>query len=305
MRITLLHNPKAGDGKHDREELVKALEKAGHRATCRSTRKKGWKAALKKEVDVVVIAGGDGVIAKVASELVSRETPLAILPFGTANNLARSLGFFASAKEIIAQLGDGKKRAFDVGVALGPWGKRFLFEGAGAGLFADYVHAENIKAENEQDEAKKKKLSKEEELKLHVTRLRRKLRNYRARKWKLELDGEDISGRYILWEAMNIRSVGPALYLAPGAATEDGRFDFVYVREQDRDLLLQYFDARLAGRKTKSPLPVRRFKKLKIVWKKSAIRFDDETWPQRDEKPKKTTKIKLKVKSSALQVLRP
>ena len=104
---------------------------------------------------------------------------------------------------------------------------------------------------------------------------------------------------------MNIRSVGPALYLAPGAATEDGRFDFVFVREQDRDLLLKYFDARLAGQKTKSPLPIRRFKNLKIVWQRSAIHFDDETWPHSDEKPKRPATIKIKVKSSALQVLRP
>src|SRR6266576_6352393 len=101
MRITLLRNPKAGNGKHGRKELVDALEKAGHQTICRSIKKKGWKAALKKQADVVVVAGGDGAIAKVASALIGREVPLAILPLGTANNLARSLGFFASPKEII------------------------------------------------------------------------------------------------------------------------------------------------------------------------------------------------------------
>src|SRR5205823_1694707 len=125
MRITLLRNPKAGDGKHGRKELVEALEKAGHRTISQSLKKKGWRAALKKQADVVVVAGGDGAMAKVASALVKREVPLAILPLGTANNLARSLGFFASPKEIIRQLKHGKKRGFDVGVARGPWGKRF------------------------------------------------------------------------------------------------------------------------------------------------------------------------------------
>src|SRR5438067_15182 len=133
MRVMLLRNPKAGNGKHGRKELVNALGKAGHQTICRSIKKKGWKAALKKQTDVVVVAGGDGAIAKVASALIDRETPLAILPFGTANNLARSLGFFASPKEIIAQLKDRKDRLFDVGVAQGPWGRRFLFEGAARG----------------------------------------------------------------------------------------------------------------------------------------------------------------------------
>jgi diacylglycerol kinase (ATP) len=303
VRITLLHNPKAGGRKHNRKQLLKALGRADHDAIYRSTKNKGWKRALKKRADVVIVAGGDGAVAKVAAKLINRGKPLAILPLGTANNLARSLGFFASPEKIIAQLGDRKKKVFDVGVALGPWGKRFLFEGAGAGLLADYVHTAHEESEKGQKE--RKKLSKEQELSRHVTRLRETLRNYRTRKWELELDGEDISGRYILWEAMNIRSVGPALYLAPRAATEDGRFDFVYVREQDRDLLLQHFDARLAGQKPDFPLPIRRFKKLKLIWQGSTIHFDDETWPQRVEKPKTLAKIKIKVKSSALEVLRP
>ena len=139
----------------------------------------------------------------------------------------------------------------------------------------------------------------------HVSRLRRMLHHYPAREWKIDIDGKKISDHYILWEAMTIRSLGPALYLAPWAATEDGRFDFVYVRKRDRDLLLKHFDARLAGQDTKFPLPIRRFKKLKIVWQGSKIHFDDETWPQKDKKPKKPAKLKIRVKSSALQVFRP
>jgi len=57
---------------------------------------------------------------------------------------------------------------------------------------------------------------------------------------------------------MNIRSVGPALYLASQAATKDGWLDFVCVREEDRSLFMEYLDARLAGRKAKFPLPLRR-----------------------------------------------
>lgn len=303
MEITLLCNPKAGDGKHSAPQLVKALENAGHHTISRSLKEERWKPALKKKADAVVVAGGDGAVAKVAAALIGRRTPLAILPLGTANNLARSLGFFASPEEIIAQLADGEKRVFDVGLAKGPWGKRFLFEGAGAGLLADYVHLINKEAEK-QDQTKKTS-SKEQKLKEHVARLRQKLQDYRARNWELELDDEDISGPYILWEAMNIRSVGPALYLAPWAATEDGRFDFVYVREQDRDFLLKHLDARLAGKKNRYPLPVRRFQKLKIVWQRSTIHFDDKTWPQKDERPTKPAKIKIKVKSSALVILQP
>ena len=304
MRVTLLHNPTAGRGKHDKKQLLKALAKRGHETRYASTKKKNWEKKLKKKTDLVLAAGGDGASAKIASKLIDTGVPFAILPFGTANNLARSLGFFAPPQRIIRGLTRGTKEAFDVGVARGPWGKRYFFEGAGAGLLADYVRA----ADQEKEKNKKrtsKRRSKAQELACHVARLRRWLQDYPAEKWNLELDGKDISGRYILWEAMNIRSVGPALYLAPWAATKDGELDFVGVREEDRDILLKHFDARLAGQKTEFPLPMTRFRQLKVIRERSTIHFDDEIWPQKKEKTKKRTKLTIKVKSSALIVLQP
>jgi diacylglycerol kinase family enzyme len=52
---------------------------------------------------------------------------LSVLPLGTANNLARSLGFVASPEEIIAGLETGKKRVFDIGLAPGPMGHALFF----------------------------------------------------------------------------------------------------------------------------------------------------------------------------------
>jgi len=302
MRITLLHNPGAGRGKHDKKKLLKRLADAGHKPRYESTKSKGWKKALRKKTDLVLSAGGDGATAKVAAQLVDTGIPLAILPLGTANNLARTLGFLDSPKKIITNLDRGKKHAFDVGVAHGPWGKRPFFEGAGAGLLADYVREAK---KEESKNGKRKKSSKEQELTRHLVRLRRKLYDYPAQEWKMKLDGKDISGRYILWEAMNIRSVEPALFLAPWAATKDGELDFVAVREEGREVLLKHLDARLAGNKTQFPLPMTRFRKLKVVWERSTIHFDDETWPSKKEKPERPVKIRIKVKSSALIILRP
>jgi diacylglycerol kinase family enzyme len=299
MRITLMHNPKAGDGEHGREELMRALADAGHQAVYQSIKEADYKKALKEPTDVVLAAGGDGSVAKVAARLIDRGIPLAILPLGTANNLARSLGFTASPEEIIAGLDRGKKHVFDVGVARGPWGKRYFFEGAGAGLLADYVRAA------EEEDKTPKRISKEQEMTRHVALMRRMLHEFPAREWKIELDGKDISGPYILWEAMNIRSVGPVLHFAPRATVKDGRFDFVCVREEDRSRLLKYFDARVAERKSKFPFPIRRFKKLKIIWETSTIHFDDKLWPRNKEKPKDPTEIKITVKPCAIVILQP
>ena len=132
MQVTLMHNRKAGSGKHRKKELLRALAEAGHKTSYHSTKKHGWKKALKKKTELVLAAGGDGAAGKVAARLVDTGVPLAIVPLGTANNLARTLGFSDAPEKIIANLEAGKKRAFDVGVAHGPWGKRLFFEGAGA-----------------------------------------------------------------------------------------------------------------------------------------------------------------------------
>ena len=298
MRIILIHNPKAGRDNHSKKDLMAALAKAGHHAIYQST-ENDYKKALKKPTDLVLAAGGDGTVGKVGCELIDTGIPLSVLPLGTANNLARGLGFIASPEEIITGLEGGKKRAFDVGLARGPCGKRYFFESAGGGLLADYLR-------DAKDKPKKtKKLSKEQEMGRHVSLLRGMLHDYSARKWKMDIDGKDVSDDYILWEAMNIRSVGPVLYLASQAATKDGRLDFVCAREEDRSLLMQYLDARLAGQRVKFPLPLRRFRKLNIVWENATLHFDSKVWSRKNEKAKSPSDIEITVKPSALVILQP
>ena len=72
--------------------------------------------ALAADVDVVIAAGGDGTIRAVAQELVDTSTPLAMLPLGTGNLLARNLGVplgdVTAAVRLICQ---GSDRKMDVG----------------------------------------------------------------------------------------------------------------------------------------------------------------------------------------------
>src|SRR5260370_2964915 len=117
MGMLVVHNPKAGDRKHSKKQLLASLTRSGHQAFYQSIKKRGWKRAFEKPVDLVIAAGGDGTVHKTARQLLDSGIPLAILPLGTVNNLARSLGFTGSVEEILQSLHCGKSRPFDVGVA--------------------------------------------------------------------------------------------------------------------------------------------------------------------------------------------
>ena len=87
-RITLVQNPGAGAGAAAQRQLLHVLEAAGHVVTpVEPDHELGRD--LAQRADVVIAAGGDGTVLGVARRLVYSKVPLAILPLGTANNLAR------------------------------------------------------------------------------------------------------------------------------------------------------------------------------------------------------------------------
>jgi len=292
MRVLLIHNPKAGDRKHGKKQLVQSLKRNGLQAFYQSIKERGWQKAFRKPVDVVIAAGGDGTVHKTAWKITDSGIPLAILPLGTANNLACSLGFAGSVDEILESLHCGESQPFDIGVARSGSQTDCFLEAVGGGLFADYFPAAKANA--------KEGASPEEELKAHLSVLRELALGYRARPWKMSADGKDISGRYILWGSMNTRSAGPALHLAPKAKTNDGRLDFVAVREHERKVFIKHVDAHLTGRKQRLPLAPRKFRQLKITSPTGAMHLDGESWPSKNGKAR--GKVEIIVKRAALLV---
>jgi hypothetical protein len=90
--------------------------------------------------------------------------------------------------------------------------------------------------------------------------------------------------------------------MAAAARTDDGAFDFVGAREEDRESLLDYLSARIKGSNARFPLRTRRFKKMRLQWVKESLHFDDAHWPAEDEKWPKTCKIEIAVKEKALGI---
>lgn len=93
-RALLSCNPKARNGGFSLDEVRTILRAGGIEPVDPPGEAKPDEAirSLAGEVDFVILGGGDGTMNAAAESLVETGLPLAILPLGTANDLARSLG---------------------------------------------------------------------------------------------------------------------------------------------------------------------------------------------------------------------
>src|SRR5690606_30915818 len=120
----LLHNPGAGEGDLTKKDLITLIQSAGFGCSYSSTKKKGWENIESMETDFLILAGGDGTVRKVASELLDKKLldkklPIGLLPFGTANNIAKTLGIIGDTNHIIQSWNEKYLKKFDVGKIYG------------------------------------------------------------------------------------------------------------------------------------------------------------------------------------------
>lgn len=69
----------------------------------------------KSEIDLIIVGGGDGTLNGVLQGLVGAKLPLGLLPLGTANDLAKTLGIPSDVAAACRVIADGHTRRIDVG----------------------------------------------------------------------------------------------------------------------------------------------------------------------------------------------
>lgn len=241
---TLIHNPGAGDEKYTKDQLVTRIHALGYDCRYSSTNKKGWK-DIDPDTDFVIIAGGDGTIRKVVKKLLDKKIlkkrfPLALIPLGTANNISKTLGISGEPEGLANSWNKRNLKGIDVGLIIGLDKPNFFIEGLGFGIFP--LLMETMKEKDD-----KLFLSLDTEINYSLQVLHDIILTYQLQDLQLEVDGVDHSGKYLLAEIMNTRSIGPNLVLAPDANPGDGELEVVLVKENQKEDLANYVLNKLKG----------------------------------------------------------
>jgi diacylglycerol kinase (ATP) len=288
VKISLLYNEKAGSAVHA-DDLRRQIERHGHRVVAMLPPTDEAIAGLVAETELVVVAGGDGTVQRVAIDLAGRGLPLAILPMGTANNIAASLGLHGSFDELIDRWQSDPRVQFDFGLACGPWGERRFVESFGGGLVAHGIVVMDLEAPHEEGPG--------DMISKALRRFRDVLGDLAARHCRLTLDGETHESKLLLVEVLNIASVGPGLRLAPHAHPSDARFDVVTAGEEHRGEIERYLDDRIAGRPAQLRLPTRHAREVQVR-DFDRVHLDDKVLSDLNGHC-----VSLRVEKSALEIL--
>src|SRR5215831_2654620 len=302
MRITLTHNPDAGDDQSPSgDELIELIHRAGHAVAYQSSKDENWRRILEEPCDIAAVAGGDGMVGQVAKHLIDRTIPIAVIPMATENNIASTLGH---TNKTIPQLTAGWKELllvnFDAALASAPSDSKYFIDGLGIGLFTETM--DRLDARGNVDLAH---LNDSEEKVASVLQiLKERLRTFTPNKLKITLDGQDLSGQYIMLEVMNISYVGPNLCLAPHAHPGDGLLDIVSVSADEQDKLSMCLADSIDGKLARPALTVRKGQRLQIEWDGFTVHIDDEVWPDNASAfPLSPKLIDITIKRHTLQFL--
>jgi diacylglycerol kinase family enzyme len=139
--------------------------------------------------------------------------------------VARSIGLGVDPARAISSLPTSTLCRVDLGRFAFPGESRreYFVEGFGIGVFAHII-------------GKKRQVARGKKT-IHeaVEFIADELETYEPTRQRLIVDDCEVSGSYLLVAAMNMRSLGPTLNLAPRARWDDGELDVVFVRPESRE----------------------------------------------------------------------
>ena len=233
MSVAVIINPVAGRARpaaaRSRGELAAAtIEKHGEVPDVLVTTHAGHApllaaAAVERGARLVMVWGGDGTINEVASALAFRDIPIAIIPAGSGNGLARELAVDREPARAIASALRATPRAID----MGELGGRLFVNLAGVGLDAHVAARFNAAGNQRRGFA------------AYLGIAAHALLTYTASRYTITAsDDVRMTVRAVLVVMANSAQYGNGARIAPGARIDDGRLDLVVVEERSRFVTL-------------------------------------------------------------------
>jgi len=244
-RVAFIINPVSGrrgggapEGQRRATLAQQALDRTGVNGTIRITEGPRHARQLSQTfhhegVGRVVAWGGDGTINEVAGPLVGTTTALGIIPAGSGDGIACSLGLPLATERALETALIGAAGPIDVGF-LG--GRHFLNVG-GIGFDAAVGRAFNARR-------KRGGLG-------YLTGGLTMAWTYRCQPYQLTLDEEVMSGERFVVVFANGREYGNHVVIAPDADPRDGKLDVLVVA--DGSVLRQFWRARRLLVRQRSP----------------------------------------------------
>lgn len=246
MRLVLLANPTAGSGAGERAlpGVIAGLETLGH--TLQLVGLQGLpslrielETALAGNPDGLIAIGGDGLVHLAVNALAGTSVPLGIIPVGTGNDIARSIGIplgsVQAALAVLAESLAGEPRRIDLGRIRSAGRPDVWFAAAcSAGLDA-LVNARANRWSWPRGRAR------------YVLALLRELPTFRPLQYRLGVDGEQSHPRAVLVCVANMRSIGGGMLITPDARPDDGRLELLVIDPLHRLRLLMLFPLLFSG----------------------------------------------------------
>lgn len=250
--IHVLVNPDAGRGRGpDRADAAiarlreRGIDPTVHAGSSAADSRRLVAEAVAAKPDALVIVGGDGTLATVIDVLVGSGTPLVLVPAGTGNDLARSLGIPFGSDEAAARAADaaidGTPRSLDVGEATCPDGTARFLTIAALGFDAKVSERTNS-------------LRWPRGRARYYLALVIELLRLAPMRFRLRVDGtESPASDGVLIAVGNTRSYGGGMPICPRADPHDGIFDITHIAPVGRLRLIRLFPRLLRGTHVQLP----------------------------------------------------
>ncbi len=211
------------------------------------------KQAVKDGYKIVIAMGGDGTLEAVLRGMVGSKTRLGIIPTGTSNNMAKSLGIPVDLEEACSLIASKNTRKLDVGQVKVKNGKKlYFFELTAIGLVAALYPKANKLSNG--------KLSNIKDVALTLIHHEPEPKVY------LTLDDESkIEMKTMLVVISNAPMFGANFLVAPEASLTDGLLDIsVYPNFSKTELLAYYAKIRGEGYSANEKVQRYRARKLEV-----------------------------------------